>query len=242
MTATITGTGGGRAPRIGVTTYQEDASWRGWHRRASLVPRDFLDPLAAGGAVPLLLPPDGDAAAAAELMDWLDGLLLVGGPDVDPDRYGAPRQAGTSGVQPARDAWELALLHAALAADRAVLGVCRGMQLLNVALGGTLRQDLGDPSHQPAGSRFGSVRVSFAADALPGTAVGATMTVPCYHHQAVDTPGAGLVVTGRSEDGTVESLQLPDRRFVVGVQWHPEVHPDRPLFAELVRAAGSVRC
>ena len=230
-----------RAPRIGITTYQEDASWRGWHRRASLVPRDFLDPLSAAGALPLLLPPGGPAEAA-DLVTVLDGLLLVGGPDVDPAWYGRPREPGTVGVQPDRDGWELALVRAALAADLPVLGVCRGLQLLNVACGGTLRQDLADPAHQPDGSRFGEIDVRFAPDALPGAVLGPAATVHCYHHQAVDQLGAGLVATGWSADGTIESAQLADLAFVLGMQWHPEVHPDGRVFAAFVRAAGTRRC
>jgi len=233
-----------RAPRIGVTTYQEDASWRGWHRRASLVPRDFLDPLAAAGALPVLLPPDGGPAEAADLAGWLDGLLLVGGPDVDPARYGAEADPRTSGMQADRDSWELALLRAALDADLAVLGVCRGMQLLNVALGGTLCQHLDDPdrAHQPAGSSFGTIGVELVETALPGALLGPATTVACYHHQAVEALGAGLVATGWSDDGTVESLQEPDRAFVLGIQWHPEVGTDSRLFKEFVRAAGRARC
>lgn len=245
--APATPAAGTRSPRVGVTTYQEDASWRGWHRRASLVPRDFLDPVAAAGGLPLLLPPDGGRAEAADLVAVLDGLLLVGGPDVDPELYGRPREPGTSGVEPARDRWELALVRAALDADLPVLGVCRGLQLLNVACGGTLRQDLADPAHQPDGCRFGRVDVRMSADLLPGTLLGTVATVPCYHHQAVDALGAGLVATGWSADGTVESVQLAGREFVVGMQWHPEVHADARVFAGFVgaahrRAARAGRC
>lgn len=231
-----------RAPRIGVTTYQEHASWRGWHRRASLVPRDFLTPLVDAGALPLLLPPHGGAAEAVDLAQWLDGLLLVGGPDVDPARYGEQREPGTIGVEPERDAWELALLRAVLDADIPILGVCRGMQLLNVARGGTLRQNIADPLHQPDGSRFGCIEVELAEDLLPGALLGSTTTVACYHHQAVDALGADLVVTGRSKDGTVESLQLAGREFVLGVQWHPEVGTDPLLFKAFVQAAGRRPC
>ena len=241
---TVPADGPARTPRIGVTTYQEDASWRGWHRRASLTPRDFLDPLVSAGALPLLLPPDGGPAEAADLAGLLDGLLLVGGPDLDPARYGRPREADTTGVQPERDDWELALLAAALDADLPVLGVCRGMQVLNVVRGGTLRQDLADPGHQPAGSTFGVTEVRMAGDLLPGTLLGQAATVACYHHQGVDRLGDGLVATGWSEDGTVESVQLPDRAFAVGIQWHPEVRPEfrSRLFAALVAAARRRAC
>jgi putative glutamine amidotransferase len=230
------------ASRIGVTTYQEDASWRGWHRRASLVPRDFLDPLAGAGALPVLLPPDGGPAEAADLAAWLDGLLLVGGPDIGPANYGAPSGPHTAGVRPERDAWELALLRAALDVDIPVLGVCRGMQLLNVVRGGTLCQDIAAPAHRPDGSRFGSVEVKLDADRLPGALLGEAVTVACYHHQAVDVLGANVVATGWSADGTVEALQLAGRAFALGVQWHPEVGAGRRLFEGFVRAAGRRRC
>jgi gamma-glutamyl-gamma-aminobutyrate hydrolase PuuD len=228
------------APRIGVTTYREDASWRGWNRCASLVPRDFLDPLA--GALAVLLPPAGGPAEAADLAGWLDGLLLVGGPDVGPANYAAPADPRTAGVQPERDAWELALLRAALDADIPILGVCRGMQLLNVARGGTLRQDIAAPAHQPDGSRFGSVEVTLDSERLPGALLGGAVTVACYHHQAVDVLGADVLATGWSADGVVEAVQVAGREFAVGVQWHPEVGADPLLFKEFVGAAGRRRC
>lgn len=243
--ATRTAPGTPRAPRIGVTTYTEDASWRGWHRRACLVPQDFLHPLERAGALPVLLP-GGGRAEAVDLAGWLDGLLLVGGPDIDPARYGMPRHAVTTGVEPARDGWELALLGAALDADLPVLGVCRGMQLLNVVRGGTLRQHItlpaGTPVHRPDGSSFGRVEVGMRRDRLPGAVLGPSLAVACHHHQAVDTLGAGLVATGWSEDGTVESIELTGRTFVLGTQWHPEVGADPRLFRAFVRAAGRRRC
>ncbi|WP_447006263.1 gamma-glutamyl-gamma-aminobutyrate hydrolase family protein [Saccharothrix isguenensis] len=229
-----------RAPRIGITTYQEDASWRGWHRRASLVPRDYLDPIAAAGALPVLLPPDGNEAAAADLVSWLDGLLLVGGPDIGSAHYGRPDPSTGTG-EAARDTWEIALTREALRADLPLLGVCRGMQLLNVVCGGTLHQDIADPRHQPEGSRFGEVDVRLDAERLPGTVLGDRTTVACYHHQAVEVLGDGLVVTGTCVDGGVESLQHAGRTFVVGVQWHPEAGVDAELFKALVHAAGA-RC
>ncbi|MGH3861642.1 MAG: gamma-glutamyl-gamma-aminobutyrate hydrolase family protein [Actinokineospora sp.] len=229
-----------RAPRIGVTTYQEDASWRGWKRRASLVPRDFLDRIAASGGLPVLLPPDGGPTEAQDLIAWLDGLLLVGGPDIEPSHYGQGAEPATSGVQGDRDAWELALTHAAIDAGLAVLGVCRGMQLLNVVRGGTLRQDIGKPEHQPDGSRFGAVDVALDAERLPGALLGTGVEVSCYHHQGVGQLGDGVIATGWCKDGGVESIQLGDREFVVGVQWHPEVG-DPQLFKAFVHAAGA-RC
>lgn len=230
-----------RAPRIGVTTYQEHASWRGWHRRASLVPRDFLDPIADAGGLPVLLPPDGGEAEARDLVAWLDGLLLVGGPDVDPARYGTGRAEGSGEPEHRRDAWEIALTRAALDAEVAVLGVCRGMQLLNVVCGGTLRQDIGRAEHQPEGSRFGSVPVELDPERWPGCVLGGSTEVRCYHHQGVERLGAGLTATGWCLDGGVESLSHEGHEFVLGVQWHPEAGEDSGLFKAFVHAAG-VRC
>jgi putative glutamine amidotransferase len=227
--------------RIGVTTYQEDASWRGWHRRASLVPRDFLDPLAAAGALPVLLPPDGGATDAADLAEWLDGLLLVGGPDIGPANYAGVPGPYTVGVQSERDTWEIALLRAALDAGISILGVCRGMQLLNVVRGGTLCQDIAAPAHRPVGNRFGAVEVTLDPDRLPGALLGETATVPCYHHQGVGRLGTGLVATGWSRDGTVEAVQLTGRAFAVGVQWHPEAGQDDALFRSLIDEAVAYR-
>jgi gamma-glutamyl-gamma-aminobutyrate hydrolase PuuD len=206
------------------------------------VPRDYLDPLAAAGALPVLLPPDGGPADAVDLAEWLDGLLLVGGPDIGPANYAGVPAPRTAGVQSERDAWEIALLRAALDAGISVLGVCRGMQLLNVVRGGTLCQDIAAPAHQPAGSRFGTVEVRLDPDRLPGALLGEATTVACYHHQGVGRLGADLVATGWSRDGTVEAVQLTGRAFAVGVQWHPEAGSDRRLFAAFVRAAERCRC
>jgi putative glutamine amidotransferase len=230
-------------PLIGITTYQELATWRGWTRHASLVPRDFLDGVAAGGGVPLLLPPYGSADDAAAVMASLHGLLLVGGADVDPSRYGAAPDERIGATQPERDEWELALLDAALATDKAVFGVCRGMQLLNIARGGSLRQHLpslvGHDGHQPAEPVFGMTEMKCDPAYLPGSVMGESAQVPCYHHQSVDALGTGVVATAWSDDGTIEAIVVEDRAFAVGVEWHPEVHADRPLFREFVAAAGS---
>ncbi len=215
------------AARIGITTYQEDASWRGWSRRACLVPVDFVEPVARAGGLPILLPPYGDALAAAEVAAWIDGLLLVGGPDI--------------GDETRRDAWESALLNEALGADLPVLGVCRGMQLMNVVRGGDLIEDLRRDNellvHQPAGNTFAANDIKLEAGQLPGKVIGDRVQSACYHHQAVATLGASVVPTGWSADGTVEALELIDRHFAVGVQWHPEVGPDSQLFDALVHAA-----
>jgi gamma-glutamyl-gamma-aminobutyrate hydrolase PuuD len=170
----------------------------------------------------------------------LDALVLTGGGDISAARYGGspdPRNGGTSDQ---RDGLELAVLAEALHRDLPVLAVCRGLQVLNVGLGGTLVQQLGDTvgttAHQPRPGAFGTVAVR----ALHGTTVqqvmGDRFEVLCSHHQAVDALGEGLVVTARSDDGVVEAVELPDHRFVVGVQWHPEESGDLRLFEALVQA------
>ncbi|ARZ72190.1 glutamine amidotransferase [Streptomyces albireticuli] len=232
-------------PTVGITTYQEDASWRGWHRHASLVPTDFVAAVTAAGGVPVLLPPSGAEPEAASVMAGLDGLLLVGGADIDPARYRAEPGPWTGVLAPERDIWESALLRLALEGDRAVLGVCRGMQLMNVLYGGTLLAHLpdrvGNDDHMPSEPVFSSTRLTLRPDALPGTLLGAEYDLPCFHHQAVDTLGAGVVATGWSADGVVETLTVPDARFALGIQGHPEVGPCRPVFGAFVAAAAAHR-
>jgi putative glutamine amidotransferase len=232
-------------PIIGISTYEELATWRGWHRRASLVPTDFVGGLAEAGAIPVLLPPYGGAAEAARVLAAIDGVLLVGGADIDPALYGAQAGPHLGTLAPERDRWEAALVRVALSADKPVLGVCRGMQMLNVVRGGTLSQhlpaDVGTDDHQPAEPRFATNNIRLRTDALPGSVLGPTYLIACFHHQAIASLGAGLVATGWSADGTIETIADPQRRFVVGVQGHPEVDPDRRLFAEFVAAAGQRR-
>lgn len=232
------------APLIGISTYREVAAWGVWRQDAAALPYAYVDQVAYAGAVPVLLPPLGgprSASAAVASVAPLDALVLAGGPDIDPPRYGARKQPATTEVRPERDAWELALLAAALERDIPVLGICRGAQLLNVARGGTLHQhlpdDVGHAGHRPAPAQYGPIEIALDPEALPGRLLGRRICVPCYHHQAIDKVGAGLSVTGRALDGTVEAVQLTGRRFVVGVQWHPEQDNDRRLFDALIAAA-----
>ncbi|MGW4897728.1 gamma-glutamyl-gamma-aminobutyrate hydrolase family protein [Kitasatospora sp. NPDC004240] len=226
----------GRRPLIGITSYQDEAAWSVWHQRASLVPQTYVDAVTRAGGTALLLPPQpGDPT---DLLGLLDGLVLAGGPDVDPDRYGAPADPRTGPPHPARDDWELGLLRGALAADLPLLGVCRGMQLLNVAHGGTLLQHLSDGSHQHLPARFVRHRVELRAGSRAHAVLGPSAEVSCYHHQAVDRLGHGLRATAHGADGTVEALELPGRRFALGVQWHPETDPeDRRLFDAFITAS-----
>lgn len=193
------------------------------------------------GGVPLLLPPAGRVQAAAAAVSAVAGLVLTGGADIDPARYRAAQDSRTTGVQQERDAWEGYLLGAALTADIPVLGICRGAQLLNIAHGGTLYQHLpdqvGHDGHRPTAGEFADTTVTLDPALLPGSLLGPTAATLCSHHQAVDELGAGLVATGWHSDGTIEAVCSPDRRFVVGVQWHPEAGDDLRLFQGLVEAA-----
>lgn len=237
-------------PVIGISTYVEPASWGPWREvPAALLPYGYVRAVTAAGGQPVLLPPDvggaGESArpAAADLLGVLDGLVLAGGADLDPRLYDAPAHPETRS-RPDRDSSEVALLTSALAADLPVLGVCRGMQLLAVAHGGRLHQHLpdvvGHHRHQPGPGLYGSHPVSFA----PGSRIAALMAgvaeVNAYHHQGVADPGT-LTVTGWADDGVVEAVEDPARRFVVGVQWHPEAADDGRLFAALVTAARGSR-
>ncbi|QMU69498.1 gamma-glutamyl-gamma-aminobutyrate hydrolase family protein [Streptacidiphilus sp. P02-A3a] len=234
----------GTRPLIGITSYLDEASWGVWRQRAALLPHTYVAAVTTAGATAVLLPPQPDGAE--DLVARLDGLVVAGGPDVDPARYRATADPRTDQPHTARDSWELELLRAALGRDLPVLGVCRGMQLLNVALGGRLVQHLpdrvGDASHQPARAVFGELTARVRPGSLLGGIVGDSVGVRCYHHQAVAELGAGLRPTAWSEDETVEAIELPDRRFVLGVQWHPETDPGDPrLFGALVAQARTTR-
>jgi putative glutamine amidotransferase len=230
------------APVIGLTTYREEAAWGVWQQRADLLPTQYAAAVEETGGVPVLLPPVARLGAADALVRRLDGLIISGGADVDPARYGAHPHPRTAGWRADRDAWEAALLDAAEAAGLPVLGVCRGMQVLAVHGGGSLEQHVpdlvGHDGHSPGGDEFGAVEVA----TVPGTRVsgllGERVTVNCHHHQSV-REHPGFVTAARAADGTLEAIEVADDRFVVGVQWHPETAADIGLLAGLVRAAAS---
>jgi putative glutamine amidotransferase len=242
-------------PLIGITTYRQVTSWWAWERDAALVPGPYLDMVEAAGGQPVLLPTPGETsgpepvtpgseAELGPLVAKLDGLLLIGGGDIGAHHYGQdpdPRNGGTNGR---RDDLELSLVTAALAADLPLLAVCRGMQVLNVALGGGLVQQLSDridPNpHQPAPGQFGRVEVSTSAGSTVRRLFGPRLPVLCSHHQAIASLGEGLMVTATSLDGVIEAVELPGHRFVVGVQWHPEEEGGLTLFRALTEAALAV--
>ncbi|MFC8144211.1 gamma-glutamyl-gamma-aminobutyrate hydrolase family protein [Streptomyces paradoxus] len=220
---------------IGVSTYLESgARWGVWELEAALLPVGYPRLVQRAGGLAAMLPPD-DPERAAEAVARLDGLVIAGGPDVEPVRYGAEREERTGPPAPDRDAWELALIDAALAAGVPLLGICRGMQLLNVALGGTLVQHI--DGHAEVVGVFGGHTVKPVPGSLYAGVVPEETFVPTYHHQAVDRLGEGLVPSAYAADGTVEAVELPAADWVLGVQWHPEMGEDVRVMRALVEAA-----
>ena len=234
-------------PLIGLSTYVADARWATWERRAAVLPQAYFELVAAAGGRPLLLPPPstGPESGADEVVAVLDGLVLTGGGDVDPLAYGADPAPEVGGVDPTRDASERALLEAALRVDLPVLAICRGCQVLNVELGGTLHQHLPDVvghlAHRSAPYVFGDVEVQTVPGSIAAGVFGSTPTVRCSHHQAIHALGDGLVATASTADGVVEAVELPSARFVLAVQWHPEEQMDQRPFDALVHAAQDYR-
>ncbi len=241
----------GARPLIGVTTYRQETRWWAWDRDAALVPGVYLDVVAAAGGWPVLLPPlaagavedpEGSVAAVAgPLVDSLDGLVVIGGGDIVAGSYGQEPDDRNGGMNPYRDDLELRLLEAALDRDLPLLAVCRGLQVLNVLLGGTLIQQLpdviGSTDHQPVPGSFGQIAVRTEPATIVHRLLGNETVVQCSHHQAVDVLGDRLLVSARSDDGVVEAVEVLGRSFAVGVQWHPEEAGDVRLFAGLVEAA-----
>ncbi|MFI8220710.1 gamma-glutamyl-gamma-aminobutyrate hydrolase family protein [Streptomyces sp. NPDC085932] len=220
---------------IGVSTYLESgARWGVWELEAALLPVGYPRLVQRAGGLAAMLPPDAPQRAA-EAVARLDGLVIAGGPDVEPVRYGAEREPRTGPPAPERDAWELALIDAALAAGVPLLGICRGMQLLNVALGGTLVQHL--EGHAEVVGVFGGHPVKPVPGTLYAGIVPEEASVPTYHHQAVDRLGEGLVPSAYAADGTVEAVELPAPAWALGVQWHPEMGDDVRVMRALVEAA-----
>ncbi|WP_328860044.1 gamma-glutamyl-gamma-aminobutyrate hydrolase family protein [Streptomyces sp. NBC_00306] len=221
-------------PLIGVTTYLNPAKWGVWELPAALLPAAYPRMVQAAGGLAALLPPHEDPASAEAVVARLDGLVIAGGADVEPARYGAQADPRTGPPARDRDAWELALVHAALATGTPLLGICRGMQLLNVALGGTLVQHL--DGHVGGVGVFGTHTVR----PVPGTRF-ASITpeatkVPTYHHQSLDVLAPALTASAHADDGTVEAIETADG-WVLGVQWHPEMGEDVRVMRALVEAS-----
>ncbi|NBH05100.1 gamma-glutamyl-gamma-aminobutyrate hydrolase family protein [Amycolatopsis sp. SID8362] len=225
-------------PVIGLTSYLEPAKFLVWETEAALLHRVYVDCVVAAGGIPVLLPPVSDAHE--KLVSTVDALVLTGGADVEPARYGQ-EQHPTTYTRPNRDAFEFGLFEAARHQGKPVLGVCRGLQVMSVALGGTLTQHLPEATasteHQPAPATFGRGTVTLAEGSRAAAILGAETKTLCYHHQAIDRLGAGLEPVGWAADGTIEAAEIPGE-FTLGVQWHPEQDTDDVrLFRALVEAS-----
>ena len=225
-------------PVVGITTYVTDAHWGYWNLEAALIPSDYVNAVAQAGGRPLLVPPSVDGVE--ETLDALDAVVFTGGSDVDPELYGEEPHAETAGIVRLRDEAELALLRAALERDMPVLGICRGIQVLNVGLGGDLDQHLEGHRHDPPGE-FIAHDVAIEPNTRLAEMLGERTTVMSHHHQGLRTLAPGLVETARADDGLLEAVEAPDRRFTVGVLWHPEAGQDSRLFETLVAEAARYR-
>jgi putative glutamine amidotransferase len=229
-------------PVIGITTYLTRAAWGAWDLDAALVPAAYVRAVVRAGGVPLLVPP---GASAEETLDAVDGLVFSGGSDLDPELYGEEAHPQTDGVVRERDDFELELMRAALARDLPLLAICRGSQVLNVALGGDLEQHVPDrvaaDTHKQTPGVFADHDVEVLGGTKLASIVGDRTDVKSHHHQGYGALGKGLRETARAPDGTVEALEDPARRFTLGVLWHPEEGADLALFEALVAEADEYR-
>ncbi len=231
-------------PLIGLSTYVETARYGPWEERVALLPETYVSAVGRAGGCAVLLPPSSFDPVL--VLSALHGLVVPGGPDVDPRRYGATAHHETDPPRAERDAWEIALCRQAVAIDLPLLAVCRGLQVLNVALGGTLHQHLpdilGDDSHRATLGQVSLNRVELRAPSAVASILGGKTEGYCHHHQALDTLGAGVEPVGFAADGTVEAVELAGNTFAIGVQWHPEENAaDDRLFDALVHAAARYR-
>jgi gamma-glutamyl-gamma-aminobutyrate hydrolase PuuD len=230
-------------PVIGITTYLTQARFGVWELETALVPASYVKAIEEAGGRPVLIPPSEDAVE--ETLDALDGLVFSGGSDLDPETYGQDPHPETKEVHPERDRAELALLETALARDVPVLAVCRGSQVLNVALGGDLVQHLpevvGDEKHKHTPGEFADHDVTLEPETRLGQLLGDHAPVKSHHHQGFGRLGSGLREAARAEDGTLEAIEDPSRRFALGVLWHPEAGEDQRLFEALVEEARAAR-
>jgi putative glutamine amidotransferase len=230
-------------PVIGITSYAEEVTWGAWVEAAALVPLSYVHAIERAGGRPLVVPPSEDSID--ETLAVLDGIIFSGGSDLDPAHYGAVPHPETDDAREVRDRAELALLTAALERDMPVLAVCRGSQVLNVALGGDLVQHLpdtlGHEGHRHTPGAWSDHEVKLEPESRVGGLLGERTPVKSHHHQGYGRIGEGLRETGWADDGTVEALEDPSKRFAVGVLWHPEEGEDLALFEALVEEAREYR-
>jgi putative glutamine amidotransferase len=230
-------------PIVGITTYLTSATFENWTEVSALVPADYVRAVERAGGRPMLVPPSEDGIE--ETLDALHAVIFSGGSDLDPATYGQEPHPATKGVVTDRDRAELALLDAALARDMPVLAVCRGSQVLNVALGGDLVQHLpevvGHDDHKHTPGEYSDHDVELEPDTQLAALLGDHAPVKSHHHQGFGRLGSGLLEAARADDGTVEALEDPSRRFALGVLWHPEAGEDMRLFEALVEEARRYR-
>lgn len=230
-------------PVIGITSYAEEVTWGAWVEAAALVPLSYVHAIERAGGRPFVVPPSEDSIE--ETLAVLDGIVFSGGSDLDPAHYGADRHPETDEAREVRDRAEMALLRAALERDMPVLAVCRGSQVLNVALGGDLVQHLpdalGHERHRHTPGAWSDHDVKLEPESRVGGLLGERAPVKSHHHQGYGRIGEGLRETGWADDGTVEALEDPSKRFAVGVLWHPEEGEDLALFEALVDEARGYR-
>lgn len=229
---------------IGITTYAQNARWGAWDLPAALIPLDYVTAVETAGGRAVLIPPTDDDVDG--VLEILDGVVFSGGADIGPGNYGAEAHAETDEPQERRDRAEMALLAAALERDVPTLAICRGFQLLNIVRGGDLIQHLpdtvGDAKHREVRGVFSEHPVEVKEGTQLAAVLGARQpAVKSSHHQGVGHVGDGLVETAWAEDGTLEGLEDPSRRFALGVLWHPEAGDDQRLFDALVEEARSYR-
>jgi putative glutamine amidotransferase len=224
----------------------ERARWSAWDQSALLLPHNYVQAVQQAGGLAVMIPPDGELVDDPEqILELIDGLMLAGGADIDPSSYGQEQHPQTVDTVPERDVFEIALARAAIARDMPVLGICRGMQLINVACGGTLVQHLPDHlGHEEHRRVLGSFDgadhdVLLTAGSLAARAAGEVEhATKSHHHQGVDRLGEGLLISGVSTlDDLPEAMEIPERRFVLGVQWHPEADAASNVVGAFVEAA-----
>jgi putative glutamine amidotransferase len=235
-------------PVLGLTTYLQQAQTGVWDVCASFLPATYIEGVNRAGGIAVLLPPQPiDTDIAERVLDGLDGLIITGGRDVDPASYGQRPHPATDepvAANRARDALEFALIDGAIRRAMPLLGICRGAQVINVALGGTLHQHLPDVIGHTHHQQGNAVFSTSAVRTVPGTRlaalIGDSSDAQCYHHQAIDRLGDGLIVSAQDTDGVIEAVEIPGMNFVLAVQWHPEERlDDLRLFSAVVQAAGT---
>ena len=231
-------------PVVGITTYLTPAAWGAWQLDAVLVPASYVQAVERAGGIALLVPPAA-ASDPEEVVERVDGLIFSGGSDLDPELYGAEAHPETAGIVRERDEAELRLIQVALEHELPLLAICRGSQVLNVALGGDLEQHLpdlvGNEAHRETPGVFSDHEVTIEDDTRLGSILGSRHVVKSSHHQGLGRVGPGLRETARAHDGTLEALEDPTRPFALGVLWHPEEGEDLALFEALVAEAAAYR-